>query len=193
MGRTQTWRVSTAGRIAGGVFAGLFGVGAVAAVVVGLIDGHVGTIAASFGLAVAFAGVSAAGYLGGVRPSISVDDEYLRVRNPLRDYVVALGEIERVVPGYYGLTIRRRGGGGVCAWAVQKSNLATADDRQVRADRIAAEIAERAAAAGGRKAAAAVTLSASERVTLSASTRRAMAWALAAIVAVTAARILVGG
>lgn len=146
----QTWRVSTLGRIAGGALTGAFALGSIAAIVGGIIDGRAGTFLTYLVLAVISAGMSAGSYVGSIRPSISINDEFLRVRNPLRGDVVPLREIERVVPSYSGLMVYSGPRSAVCAWAVQKSNLATWRHQQVRADRIADEITERVAAARGR-------------------------------------------
>jgi hypothetical protein len=61
--------------------------------------------------------------------------------NPLSKYRVELSDIADVQSGYSGLRIRSHDGGGVIAWAVQKSNVMFwVGNRHTRSDKIAAEI-----------------------------------------------------
>jgi hypothetical protein len=74
------------------------------------------------------------------RPSITLTDTEVVVRNPFLFQRIALKDVARVGPGYGGLVITTRGGARTSAWAVQKSNLATWTGRRTRADEVAEAI-----------------------------------------------------
>jgi hypothetical protein len=130
----QTWRVTLAGRVVGVVFAA-FGLWVlVRAALSGARDGF--DLAIAYGLGLGLAAVLVP-LLIAVRPSVTLTDTDVEVRNPLRTRRVPLGEIADAKTGYGGLRIETRDGRAVNAWAVQKSNLASWSGRHTRADDVA--------------------------------------------------------
>jgi hypothetical protein len=73
---------------------------------------------------------------GALHPYVRADDVLLTIRNPLATHRVSFAEIEGATPGYNGVTVHRRDGTAVTAWAVQKSNLAAWRDKHTRADEL---------------------------------------------------------
>jgi hypothetical protein len=70
-------------------------------------------------------------------PFIAVRSEGIEIRNPHARQMVPWDDIVDITPGYFGLTIRRRTGPDVVAWAVQKSNIARWTRHHTRADDVA--------------------------------------------------------
>ncbi len=103
--------------------------------------------------------------------------------------MIRWSEIERIVPGYYGLRISRRDGPDVVAWAVQKSNWAQWRGKRVRADEIAHALALRAAAAT-ESSSESFELNPSEREATGKATGRVMLVGLALIVVTAVIRIM---
>jgi hypothetical protein len=189
---TQTWQVSAGYRRCGRAITWGCGIVAAGVMVAGLIDGS--TVVALIAVAVAllFAGFSAAGYLLYLRPSLSINDAGLFIRNPLREHSVPWTEVERIEPGPGGLVIYLRNANRVRAWAVQKTNIAAARNREVRADRVARQLAEHVAAVRTDVSAQAIVPSESRRIALSQSAKRNIVSGVAVVIAATAVRILIG-
>lgn len=80
----------------------------------------------------------------GVRASITLTDQELLIKNPVRTYRFRLSDIASADPGYSGIVIATSSGENVCAWAVQKSNIAELCGWHTRADHVAAAITEAA-------------------------------------------------
>ena len=99
-----------------------------------------------------FGGGAVAFYLGGIRSRICAEAEGLLVVNGVGSHRIPWGDILSASPGYFGITLVRRDGTSVTAWAVQKSNLATWGGRRTRADDVAETILglQAKAVAGGR-------------------------------------------
>lgn len=138
---TKTWRIRRAGRVVTWCLVVVSGLVTIMSIVGGLAaegsDGRTTgfVVALMFGCHVVFT------YRLGIRPRIEASEDGLLVINPWTAYRIGWADIEDVSPGYRGITIRRRSGPPVDAWAAQKSNLALARSRATRADEIAAEIA----------------------------------------------------
>jgi len=187
---TQTWGVSGLARYVALAMTAVFGFGAVAVPIGGLVDGDPGVVLLTLVLGGVSATVALIVRLMGVRPCIRADATGLRIVNPFKEYTVPWGDIEHIAPGYSGLMIRRRTAGPVCAWAVQKSNYAAARNREVRADRIASELAELVAATSHTEHASTIVPSQSERIVLSRSARKTITAGLGSLVVVAALRLL---
>jgi hypothetical protein len=80
-------------------------------------------------------------------PAVIVTGTEVIVRNPWGIQRVPLGDIVGTGGAYAGLSIQRRSGGTVAAWAVQKSNAAKWSGKTSRADEVATAIM----AAAGRE------------------------------------------
>jgi hypothetical protein len=131
------WRVSDLGRVLCTVAAVGCGGGALALLILAGA-GHGGTRAL---VGAAMLALIAAGLLWfSWRPSITLLDDRVVVRNPLGTVTVPLRRIVATGPGYTGLVLRLADGRVVTAWAVQKTNLATWLHRETRSDRVAAQI-----------------------------------------------------
>ncbi|HEV7708436.1 MAG TPA: PH domain-containing protein [Asanoa sp.] len=133
----QTWRVSTAGRVAGlvGTAFGLLVV--VRALLAIARDGM--ELGLAYGLLFGVALVLAPLVLT-LRPAVTLTETDVEVRNPLRTRRVPVAEITDAKTGYGGLRIETRDGRAVTAWAVQKSNLANWRGQHTRADDVAEAI-----------------------------------------------------
>jgi ABC-type Fe3+-hydroxamate transport system substrate-binding protein len=141
---TVVWRVSDLGRVLCTVAAVGCGGGAVALLIVAA-TGHGGGRAL---VGAAMLALIAAGLLWfSWRPSITLADDRVVVRNPFGTVTVPLQRIVATGPGYTGLVLRLADGTVVTAWAVQKTNLATWLHRDTRSDRVAAQILRAAHAA----------------------------------------------
>jgi hypothetical protein len=81
-----------------------------------------------------FAPMALFAWRGALHPFVRADDTELTVRNPLGTHRLPWKEVEGATPGYSGVTVYRRNGAPVTAWAVQKSNLAAWRNKQTRAD-----------------------------------------------------------
>ncbi|MET0491621.1 MAG: PH domain-containing protein [Actinoplanes sp.] len=123
----QVWKVSPLGRIGCSVLLA-------AAVVFDLLVS--GVPSALIVLAVGGALV----WLSAFWPSVTLTETELIVRNPWGVTRVPLGDIADTGGAYAGLSIKRRSGGRVAIWAVQKSNAAKMAKRTTRADEVAATI-----------------------------------------------------
>jgi hypothetical protein len=88
--------------------------------------------------------VGALVWLFAFRPALVLTGTEVLVRNPWGTRRVPLPDVARTAGGYFGLSIHRRSGGSVTAWAVQKSNGASWAGRQTRADEVAAAIRDAA-------------------------------------------------
>jgi hypothetical protein len=73
-------------------------------------------------------------------PAVIVTETEVIVRNPWGVQRVPLGDIVGTGGAYAGLSIQRRSGGTVAAWAVQKSNAAKWSGKASRADEAAAAV-----------------------------------------------------
>lgn len=73
-------------------------------------------------------------------PAVILTGTEVTVRNPWGTQRVPLGDVAGTGGAYAGLSIQRRSGGTVAAWAVQKSNLAKWSGKTSRADEAAAAI-----------------------------------------------------
>lgn len=80
-------------------------------------------------------------FFGAVRPGICIAEREVIVRNPLWTRRIHVDTIRDAQPGYFGVTIRRRTGRPVTAWAVQQPN-ASAGSGHTRAAKVAAAIRE---------------------------------------------------
>ena len=123
----QVWKVSPLGRIGCSVLLA-------AAVVVDLLVS--GVPSALIVLVVGGALV----WLGAFWPSVTLTETELIVRNPWGVTRVPLTDIADTGGAYAGLSVKRRSGGRVAIWAVQKSNAAKMTKRTTRADEVAATI-----------------------------------------------------
>lgn len=123
----QTWRVSLVGRAFGIFVLVLAGIVASAIVVSGL------DLASKIVSVVLIGGFAAVAYTSALRPSITLTNSELVIRNKFRTYRIDLNTIVRVDAGYHGVGVQTRHG-QVHGWAVQKSNLARWLGRETRAD-----------------------------------------------------------
>jgi hypothetical protein len=73
-------------------------------------------------------------------PAVILTETEVIVRNPWGTRHVPLGDIVGTGGAYAGLSIQRRSGETLAAWAVQKSNAAKWSGKSSRADRAAAAI-----------------------------------------------------
>lgn len=69
-------------------------------------------------------GFTALVFVLALRPSLSLTESTLVIRNPMRTYRVDLLDVIDVWPGYSGVVVATRGQAEISVWAVQKSNLA---------------------------------------------------------------------
>ncbi|MGN9810166.1 hypothetical protein ACTMSW_12505 [Micromonospora sp. BQ11] len=138
----QSWRVSMVGRAFGILGLVLAGVAASAIVVSGF------DLAAKIVILVPIGGYAALAYLSALRPSITLTDSELVIRNKLRTHRIGLHTIVRVDAGYHGIGVQTRHGQVVHGWAVQKSNLARWLGRQTRADLVVETIENEVKAKG---------------------------------------------
>jgi hypothetical protein len=138
------WRVSDLGRVLCTV-AAVGCVGGALALLILAATGHGGErgLVAAAMLAAVAAGLIWFSW----RPSLTLLDDRVVVRNPLGTVTVPLRRIVATGPGYTGLVLRLADGRVVTAWAVQKTNLATWLHRETRSDRVAAQILRAAHAA----------------------------------------------
>jgi Bacterial PH domain len=133
----QTWRVSTAGRVAG-LVATAFGLVVVVRALLAIArDGM--ELGLAYGLLLGAALVVAPLVLT-LRPAVTLTETEVEVRNPLRTLRVPIAEITDAKTGYGGVRIETRAGRAVTAWAVQKSNLANWRGQHTRADDVAEAI-----------------------------------------------------
>jgi hypothetical protein len=141
---TQVWRMGLVARCCAWavVVLGVAGV-AVAAVATATdpSDGHW------------IAGLIMAGICGGaavwswryvLHPAIIAAPDGLTIRNPWRTHARSWDDVVDCQPSYYGIAVADRHGGGVYAFAVKKSNVATWRERRTRADEVAEGLARRA-------------------------------------------------
>lgn len=112
----QTWRVSLVGRAFGIVVLVLAGIVASAIIVSGL---DLATKIVSVAIIVGFAAYA---YVNALRPSITLTNSELVIRNKFKTYRIDLNTIARVDAGYYGIGVQTSHGQVVHGWAVQKSN-----------------------------------------------------------------------
>ncbi|HEY0117952.1 MAG TPA: hypothetical protein VGC04_04145 [Cellulomonas sp.] len=87
-----------------------------------------------------------------IHPSAEATEHSLVVRNPLQTVTICWDDVVDATAGYYGVTVRQRGGRPTTIWAVQKSNIITWRRRRARADEVASTIRNLATAratAGG--------------------------------------------
>jgi hypothetical protein len=138
------WRVSDVGRVLCTIAAVGCGGGALALLVVAA-TGH-GGVRALIGAAM-LAAIAAGLLWFAWRPSLTLLDDRVVVRNPLGTVTVPLRRIVATGPGYTGLVLKLADGSVVTAWAVQKTNLASWLHRETRSDRAAAQILRAAHAA----------------------------------------------
>jgi hypothetical protein len=124
----QTWRVSLAGR-AFAIFVQVLASTVASAIVVSGLD-----FAMKIVFVVLIGGFAAYAYLGALRPSITLTDSEVVIRNKFKMYRIDLKTIVRLDAGYHGIRVQTRHGQEVHGWAVQKSNLARWLGRQTRAD-----------------------------------------------------------
>lgn len=134
---TQIWRVTPRGRAAAVVVAV-----AVVALAVGVTAGgsSVGVVVILW-LAAVFVGLGA--WRWAFVPYVAMNATGLDVQNFLGRAQISYDDIDAVGVSYAGLTIVRRSGRPVVAWAVQKSNLAIWFHRRTRADEVADAIRAR--------------------------------------------------
>ena len=185
------WSVSSLGRATGWAFVAL-SVGAIAGVSIGgLVAPHAVPLAALLVVAGIAAPFGWAFYRVTIVPAIIATRQDLLIINPYKRYTVSWSEIERIVPGYYGLRISRRGAADVVAWAVQKSNWAQWRGKHVRADEVAHALALQAAAATN-SISEAFELSPSEEMVTRRATGRAMAFGATLILVTAVIRIMLG-
>ncbi|REF95809.1 PH (Pleckstrin Homology) domain-containing protein [Asanoa ferruginea] len=137
----QTWRVSTAGRVAGLVGTAFGLVVVVRALLAIARDGM--ELGLAYGLLLGVALVVAPLVLT-LRPAVTLTETDVDVRNPLRTLRVPIAEITDAKTGYGGVRIETRAGRAVTAWAVQKSNLANWRGQHTRADDVAEAIRQAA-------------------------------------------------
>ena len=141
----QTWRVSLVGRAFAILVLVLAGIAAAAVLVSGL------DLASKLVIVVLIGCFAAYAYIGALRPSITLTDSELVVRNKFRTYRIDLRTIARVDAGYHGIAVQTRHGQVVHGWAVQKSNLARWLGRQTRADLVVEAIEKELKAGAGRQ------------------------------------------
>jgi hypothetical protein len=137
-----TWRVNPIGRTVCGLMAVFFIGIPTAGVVAWLSEGHAG-----IGLLLALIEcplVAVGLWRGGVRASLTLTEQELLIKNPIRTYRVPLIDVTSATPGYSGIVITTSSDENVCAWAVQKSNIADWSGWRTRADDVAAVISEAA-------------------------------------------------
>lgn len=79
-------------------------------------------------------------------PHVALTPSSVVVTNRIGKTTIPYADIAAVHPGYYGTMIKRRSGGAVVAWAVQKPNWATWFKKRTRADELADAIRSRALA-----------------------------------------------
>lgn len=91
-------------------------------------------LASKIASVVLIGGFAAYAYTSALRPSITLTNSELVIRNKFRTYRIDLNTIVRVDAGYHGVGVQTRHGQVVHGWAVQKSNLARWLGRQTRAD-----------------------------------------------------------
>ncbi|SCG77767.1 hypothetical protein [Micromonospora inositola] len=137
----QTWRVSLVGRAFGIVVLVLAGIVASAIIVSGL---DLATKIVSVAIIVGFAAYA---YVNALRPSITLTNSELVIRNKFKTYRIDLNTIARVDAGYYGIGVQTSHGQVVHGWAVQKSNLARWLGRRTRADLVVEAIEKEVTAA----------------------------------------------
>lgn len=124
---SRVWKVSWFGHVGASV------VLAIATVCAFLIAGPAtGLVVLALGGALAWLFV--------YRPAVILTGTEVIIRNPWGTRRVPLGDVAGTGGAYAGLSVRRRSGGAVNAWAVQKSNAATWSGRTSRADEAAAAI-----------------------------------------------------
>lgn len=135
--RDTVWRVTAVGR---------FGAVAISVVWLALAVGFtVGNEPSVVLLWVAFAAIMIGAWRWAFVPFIALTDTGVVIQNRLLRATVAYADIAAVQPGYSGLTITRRSGGSVTAWAVQKTNMKRWQGREdTRADQVAGAIRARA-------------------------------------------------
>ncbi|HEX5594594.1 MAG TPA: hypothetical protein VFX61_01020 [Micromonosporaceae bacterium] len=146
----QTWRVSLAGRVFGILVLVLAGIVASVIVVSGL------DLAAKVISVVLLGGLAAFTYVNALRPSITLTNSELVIRNKFKTYQIELNTIVRVDAGYGGIGVQTKHGQVIHGWAVQKSNLARWLGRHTRADLVveAIETEVKAGAKSGRETSA---------------------------------------
>lgn len=123
----RVWKVSSLGRSAAVVWVVLL---TVYAVVVG--GPATGTVVLVIGAVLA--------WRAAFWPALILTANDVTVRNPWGTSQVPLRDVAGAGGGYAGLSIQRRSGGTVTAWAVQKSNAAKKSGRTTRADEVTAAI-----------------------------------------------------
>lgn len=137
----QVWRVGHAGRIAGVlgtvVFAGLMVAFAAIGSQMAVSGDAVIGVLSLIGVCPLIGAAGVRCWLLGVRPSITLTEDSVIVRNPYKTYQVSLVEISMVSGGYRGLSFTMTDGRQIVAWAVAKSNLARWLGWQTRADAVA--------------------------------------------------------
>lgn len=136
-----TWRTNPIIRIVGGLLAAFTCV-PTAGAVVDLV--HSGFGIGWFLALIEFPLAAVWLWRGFVRSSITLTRQELLIRNPIRTYRVPLTDVTSATAGYSGIVITTSSREDICAWAVQKSNLAEWCGWETRADRVAAAITEAA-------------------------------------------------
>lgn len=189
---TKTWQVRRAGRVATWCLVSIYGLVTTISIVGEVAAESSGGRTTGFVSAVLFGFLLVSTYRQGIRPRIEARESDLLVVNPWTTYRVAWSDIEELVPGYRGITIRRRSGPPVEAWAAQKSNLATALNEGTRADEIAEEIAQLAGRHGAHSDDGSLTPTATEKAIRSRNTWKVVIVGLAAATAWTVLRQVAG-
>jgi hypothetical protein len=138
-GMRHTWRVSVGGQIAG-VLGMAFGIGMNIGTIGAITDGgiNVNRVVGVFFTA----SVVLLSFRFALWPKISLTNEQIIVRNPLRTIRIEVSRIEVVEAGYGGIVIATSDNVMEIAWAVQKSNLTGWLHRRTRADEVVACIRE---------------------------------------------------
>jgi hypothetical protein len=139
--------------------------------VMGWVLGGVAALLALAGLAALLAGsaevgsalmvvlvnvlVAVAAWRWGTHPLLGADDVGVTVRNPLRTTVVPWDDVIGCGATGRGVTLLRRSGPPLVAWAVQKPTLAAWAGRRTLADDVVAYLVDRASGGDGTGTAAA--------------------------------------
>lgn len=142
----QVWTPRPLARAAALVFVAVGVLGALSGVVSAVVlaaQARAGDAATGIDVAMLCAPLAVAGWRLGLHPLIATGPEGVTIRNPVATTFVPWSDIQRCTPGYSGITIVRRDGSRVVAWAVQKSNAARWLNRRVRADDVADHLESR--------------------------------------------------
>jgi len=189
---TTTWQVRRAGRVATWCLVSIYGLATMMSIAGGVAAGGSDGRTTGFFLTLLFGGLLVNTYRLGIHPRIEARDDELLVVNPWTTYRIAWPDIEDVSPGYRGITIRRRSGPPVQAWAAQKSNIAAARSHQTRADEIAGEIARLARRHDARSDDGSLTPTATEQAAQSRNAVKLILVGLAAATAYIVLRLIAG-